>query len=452
MKVYSSQMFRNLNKWHLSALTVLLLAGAFNSQAQGGDLFKAKCATCHKVFDDMTGPKLYGVRDRWEEGGAGEEVIIQWVRNQDVAAAMNSFAKERISWSGSAMTKFGNQLSDEEIISILDWVDAQVVAPTNSGGPVGATGVEGDTEESGLGWIWYVVGGLFVVIVLSVGGVRRQLKSVDVEASGGTFNSTMSYFDEFKQWAWINKKYVGFGGLIVLVGLIVTLFLGLYTIGVVEGYQPSQPIAFPHDVHSGLNGIDCNYCHNSVTESKSAGLPTVNVCMNCHKQIKGEGEQVAQIQKIYDAAGWDGMKYTNVTKPIIWNKVHVLPDHVYFNHKQHVGVGGVDCAQCHGDMTTMNETAKVRTSEELNAVKENIEGGINFTKPTLTMGWCLQCHEQKEISVGPINTKDQGKNGYYNEIHKRLLSGDKALYSDYLDDDKVTVKELGGWECAKCHY
>jgi hypothetical protein len=100
----------------------------------------------------------------------------------------------------------------------------------------------------------------------------------------------------------------------------------------------------------------------------------------------------------------------------------------------------------------MNETAKVRTSEELNAVKENIEGGINFTKPTLTMGWCLQCHEQKEISVGPINTKDQGKNGYYNEIHKRLLSGDKALYSDYLDDDKVTVKELGGWECAKCHY
>jgi nitrate/TMAO reductase-like tetraheme cytochrome c subunit len=103
-------------------------------------------------------------------------------------------------------------------------------------------------------------------------------------------------------------------------------------------------------------------------------------------------------------------------------------------------------------MTTMNETAKVRTSEELNAVKENIEGEINFTKPTLTMGWCIECHEQKEISVGPINTKDQGKNGYYNEIHKRLLSGDKALYSEYLEDNKVTVKELGGWECAKCHY
>ena len=149
MKISSSQMFRNLNKWRLSALIVLLLAGAFNSQAQGEGLFKAKCATCHQVFDDMTGPKLYGVRERWEAGGAGEEVIIQWVRNQDVAASINSFAASRITWAKSAMTKFGNQLSDEEILSILDWVDSQEVAVAKTTGPSGAAGESESAEESG---------------------------------------------------------------------------------------------------------------------------------------------------------------------------------------------------------------------------------------------------------------------------------------------------------------
>ena len=439
-------MFRKFNKWCLSALTLLFLAGAFHSQAQGGDLFKAKCATCHQVFKDGTGPMLYQVRDRWEAEGAGEDIILLWVHDFQKAAAANDFAKSRVAWSGSAMTQFGDQLTDEQIISIFDWVDEQEEKST-----VATTGDpdEGESEEEGsLAWVWFIIGGMFIVIILSVGGVRRQLKNAEAEAAGSDFNTGMSYSEELKQWAWLNRKYVGLGGLVVVIGVIVVLFLGLYTIGIVEGYQPSQPIAFPHSVHAGDNGIDCRYCHNSVTESKTAGLPSVNVCMNCHKQITGAGEQVSQIQKIYDAAGWDGKKYTNVTKPIIWNKVHVLPDHVYFNHQQHVVVGGVDCKQCHGDMTKMTETAMVQPIAELNKV----EGNIPLTKPTLTMGWCIECHQEKEITLGPINTKDQGKNGYYNEIHKRLMSGDKALYSEYLEDGKVSVKELGGWECAKCHY
>ncbi len=112
--------------------------------------------------------------------------------------------------------------------------------------------------------------------------------------------------------------------------------------------------------------------------------------MNCHKQIKGEGEQVAKIQKIYDAAGWNAetSEYTGETKPIVWNKVHNLPDHVYFNHRQHVVVGKVDCAQCHGDMTKQTEVAMVQPVSELNKV----EGNIQLTKPTLTMGWCIECH------------------------------------------------------------
>jgi hypothetical protein len=169
--------------------------------------------------------------------------------------------------------------------------------------------------------------------------------------------------------------------------------------------------------------------------------------MNCHKQITGSGDQVAKIQKIYDAAGWDAaaQKYTGDTKEIIWNKVHVLPDHVYFNHSQHVVIGGVDCAQCHGDMTKRKETAQVMSVEDLN----KIDGNIPLTKRTLTMGWCIECHQEKEVSLGSLDTKEDG---YYNEIHKRLLNNDKSLYSKYLEDGKVSVKELGGWECAKCHY
>jgi hypothetical protein len=167
--------------------------------------------------------------------------------------------------------------------------------------------------------------------------------------------------------------------------------------------------------------------------------------MNCHKQINGNTPaQQEQIKKIYDAAGWDGSNYTGKSKEIVWNKVHVLPDHVYFNHSQHVTVGGVDCKQCHGDMTKQNETARVVPVKELN----EIEGNIPLTKATFTMGWCIECHAEKEISSGSLDTKGDG---YYNEIHNRLLK-DKKLYNSYLEDKKVSVKELGGWECAKCHY
>lgn len=447
MKISSSQMFRDLSKWCFGALTLLFLTGAFNAQAQGDALFKAKCATCHQVFKDGTGPKLYEVRQKWSDGGAADGSIIQWVNNWNNAAAADPYAQTVSTWSETAMSTFPD-LTEEQITSIFDWVDAQEeVSATAAAGPgAGADVVE---EESSLGWVWIILAIVFVVVILAVGGVRRQLKSASAEADGEEFDEDMSYADELKQFAWTNRKFVAIGTVVAVLGVVVTLFLGLYSIGIVEEYQPSQPIAFPHSVHAGTNGIDCKYCHNSVTKSRTAGLPTVNVCMNCHKQVTGSTpEQAEQIQKIYDAAGFDpagGGKYTGETKEIVWNKVHVLPDHVYFNHSQHVEVGGIDCKQCHGDMTTMTETAKVRTVEELNAV----EGNIKLTKKTLTMGWCIECHKEKEVSNGSLDTK---KDGYYDEIHKRLMDGDKELYGKYLEDGKVSVMELGGWECAKCHY
>ncbi|MDX2359230.1 MAG: cytochrome c3 family protein [Crocinitomicaceae bacterium] len=443
MKISSSQMFRNFNKWCLSAITVLFLGGTFTAQAQGGDLFSAKCATCHTVFKDLTGPKLFEVRDKWESGSAVDGSIIQWVQNWQAAAANDPYAQEVSNFSPTAMTPFP-ELTEEQIISIFDWIDAQE--------PVVAKVAEGpdavQEEESSMGWIYIILGVVFLVIILAVGGVRRQLKAATAEVDGDSFNEGMSYSEELKQWAWLNRRYVGIGGLITVIGVVVVLFLGLYTINIVEGYQPSQPIQFPHSVHAGTNGIDCMYCHNSADRSKTAGLPTVNVCMNCHKQITGAGDQIAKIEQIYQAAGWDPSgagKYTNETQEIIWNKVHVLPDHVYFNHSQHVTVGGIDCKQCHGDMTTMTETAMVQPIEALNAV----EGNIQLTRKTLTMGWCIECHQEAGISEGPL---DGLGDGYYDEIHKRLRDGDQALYNEYLEDGKVSVKELGGWECAKCHY
>ena len=451
MKISSSQMFIYLRNWCFSALTLVFLAGTFTAQAQGDALFKAKCASCHQPHKNGTGPKLFQVRQKWTDGGAKEGSIYQWVNNWQNAAASDPYAQTVSTWAPSAMQAFP-ELKKEDVDAILDWVDSQ--PEPGAEGAAGATGAAtadplATEEESSMGWIWIILGIIFFTIVVAVGGVRRQLKFAAADDAGEPINESLTYSEEFKTWAWKYRLYVGLTSLVLVISAIVTLFLSGYSIGVVEEYQPSQPIAFPHAIHTGTNGIDCKYCHNSVTLSKSAGLPTVNVCMNCHKQINGRTPaQQEQIAKLYKSAGWDPAgagKYTGKSKPIIWNKVHVLPDHVYFNHSQHVVVGGIDCKQCHGDMTKMVETAKVQPVSELN----KIEGNIPLTRPTMTMGWCIECHGAKEISTGSIDTRNDG---YYNEIHKRLLNNDKTLYGSYLKDGKVTVNELGGWECAKCHY
>ena len=451
MKISSSQMFIYLRNWCFSALTLVFLAGTFTAQAQGDALFKAKCASCHQPHKNGTGPKLFQVRQKWTDGGAKEGSIYQWVNNWQNAAASDPYAQTVSTWAPSAMQAFP-ELKKEDVDAIMDWVDSQ--PEPGAEGAAGATGAAtadplATEEESSMGWIWIILGIIFFTIVVAVGGVRRQLKFAAADDAGEPINESLTYSEEFKTWAWKYRLYVGLTSLVLVISAIVTLFLSGYSIGVVEEYQPSQPIAFPHAIHTGTNGIDCKYCHNSVTLSKSAGLPTVNVCMNCHKQINGRTPaQQEQIAKLYKSAGWDPAgagKYTGKSTPIIWNKVHVLPDHVYFNHSQHVVVGGIDCKQCHGDMTKMVETAKVQPVSELN----KIEGNIPLTRPTMTMGWCIECHGAKEISTGAIDTRNDG---YYNEIHKRLLNNDKTLYGSYLKDGKVTVNELGGWECAKCHY
>lgn len=447
MKISNLQHITNSFTSKVIVLIIFSFLICFEFLGQGEALFKAKCATCHQVYKNGTGPMLSGARQRWADAGE-KDLIIEWVKN-NVALRASGKSKRAATvykeYAGSQMSLF-TDLSDVQVNQILDWVDAQP-DPATAGPANGTPVVDGvdpaSSEEGGNTWMWLILSTMFIIIILSVGGVRRQLK---ISTGESPSDDNLTYTEEFKAWAWKYRLPVGLGTLVILLSIIVTLFQGLSRINVVENYQPSQPIVFPHNVHAGINGIDCKYCHNSVEKSKSAGIPTVNVCMNCHKQINGENKPYAgEVKKIYAAAGWNPSgpgKYTGKTKPIVWNKVHVLPDHVYFNHSQHVVVGGIDCKQCHGDMTKMSEAVKVQPVEELN----KIEGNIKLSKPTLTMGWCIECHGAKEVSLG------DGKNGYYDEIHRRLRDNDKSLYKKYLKDGKVTVSELGGWECAKCHY
>jgi len=336
MEISNIQSLKRIKSLAFASLIFSFAVFSNFASAQGEGLFKAKCATCHMTHKNSTGPKLAGVRAKWAAGGAKDGSIYQWVNNWQTAAANDPYAAEVSKWSPTAMSAFPD-LKKEDIDAILDWVDAQ---PDPAAGGGATTQTPGDpttqtrVEEESNTWIWLIMGVIFVVIIMAVGGVRRQLKIATSEEEGEA--EKMTYGEELRALAWKYRLQVGLATLVVVISIIVALFQSLYSINIMEGYQPSQPIAFPHSQHAGINGIDCKYCHNTVTKSKSASIPSVNVCMNCHKQIDGAGKPFeGQIKKIYAAAGWDkeGMKYTGKTKPIVWNKVHVLPEHVYFNHR-----------------------------------------------------------------------------------------------------------------------
>jgi len=417
----------------------LVFLGGKTYAIDGESVFKANCAACHKVDKDFVGPALKGSQTRWEENSSAEN-LYKWVQNSsEVIDNGDAYAKKLFSkWNSMPMPP--QALSNEEIDALFEYVEnvPEAVAPV----VVVEEEVKAPVEESN--WLWYVVIGLLLVVIIAVASVKAKLKKVAGETEEnlekvGPLGSVRAYL-------WRNFNYSFFFGFVIVIGVLVMGYKGCSrNIGVFDGYKPDQPIAYSHKLHAGQLEIECVYCHNSAEKSKHAGIPTTNVCMNCHKAVsEGSTTGTEEIAKIYEAAGFDAstFKYSGETKPVNWVKVHNLPDHVYFNHSQHVVVGGLDCKQCHGDMTK-ETVAKVMTIEELNAIDDN---EIKFTRPTLTMGWCIECHGQKEIDI-----QSDGVSDYYKEIHDRL-KGVKKTYTKYLEDDKITVAELGGWECAKCHY
>ena len=265
-----------------------------------------------------------------------------------------------------------------------------------------------------------------VLIAISVllYGIKRHLTVLDNEKNKQVAEPSL-YERKFRP---IIEAWNPTVATLVIAGAVM-LFLGAFgykfgmeEVGVQQGYAPTQPINFSHKIHAGQYEMDCKYCHSTVEKSKSASIPSLNTCMNCHKYVKAaekyNGKTSPEIQKIYNAIGYDGdnMEYIEgyEQKPIEWVRIHNLPDLSYFNHSQHVVVGKVECQTCHGPI-------------------EEMEKVYQFS--TLQMGWCIDCHRERGI--------DSENNDYYEEAHKNMLTEGK---------DYITVAENGGLECSKCHY
>ncbi len=444
------------------SIVMLLTFNAFAGIFEGGDaakgesLFKANCAACHKTTDEvLAAPGLKDVDVRWKGKDA---LIVKWIQNPQAAAASGDpYIKGIVE---KYVPTFGwmaaQAVSEADIKNILAYVKVNVPPPPPGGATVNKCmtleeikATKEATEESD-GTIWFlIIISMLAIIAVTASNISRSLKNAVNEREGLAPLPEHSYWQSSKSWMWKNKKFVSVIGLFLFCYFTVVGYKSLMDIGVYDGYTPEQPIWFSHAIHNCQNEIDCQYCHSSASKSKNAGIPSVNVCMNCHKGIKkGTITGEKEISKIYTAIGFDPATGTYIAdyeqKPIVWNKVNNLPDHVLFNHSTHVAIGKVDCKNCHGPQQ-MYTVGHVPTAEEINS-QEDVVGLVKLEKRPFTMGWCLECHNKKEI--------DLNGSAYYQEMHERFKAsalGQRTL-RDIMEDGSATVRELGGWECGKCHY
>jgi mono/diheme cytochrome c family protein len=416
----------------LSLVVLIAFSSSLNAQedaAAGKSLFNANCASCHKLNKKMTGPALANVETRLaEEEGLDREWLYAWIKNsagmiKSGDAYANKIYKE---YNGTAMTAFP-QLSNTDIDNILAYTAAapapkpeiaQVVA-----GGVNASG-EGDGSSNTL--ILGALALLFALLAAALVIVNKTLRRFAVD-KGLELPEVQKRTPLWR--AFVQNQFL------VIVSVVVLLLSSAYfvygylsQVGVNQGYEPVQPIHYSHRIHAGENGIDCKYCHSSARVSKHSGIPSLNICMNCHKSIYEVAESTAteeyskefydgEIKKLYQAVGWDdaNQKYTGKTKPVKWVRIHNLPDFAYFNHSQHVVVGQIECQTCHGPV------------EEMEIMSQHAP---------LTMGWCINCHRETNVKV-------KG-NDYYTKIHEQL--------SKKYGVDQLTAAQMGGLECGKCHY
>ena len=415
----------------LSGLLFFLITSA-SLTAQDGDpaagkaLFNTNCAACHSLDKKMVGPALRHVETRLsEDKGLDREWLNSWIRNSaGLVKSGDAYANEVYNeYSGAAMTAFP-QLSDEDINNILAYTNqVKATPPPAAAGESLATEASGGSISNDL--ILGALGILFALLAMGLYMVNRTLRRF-AKASNVDFGDEIEKKSLWK--AFVKNQFL------LLVTAILFLLASAYfafgyfmQIGIDQGYQPVQPIHFSHKIHSGDNKIDCKYCHSSARVSKTSGIPSLNVCMNCHKSIyEYNGETTAEyskefydgeIKKLYDAVGWSDadQQYTGETKPVKWVRVHNLPDFAYYNHAQHITVAGIECQTCHGPVEEME---------------------ILYQHAPLTMGWCINCHRETNVKV-----KD---NGYYEKIHEEL--------SKKYGVDQLTVAQMGGLECGKCHY
>ncbi len=411
------------------SVSLMLLFAVTMSHAQdvkeGQTLFKSKCTTCHSVTKKVVGPALAGMTERHDE-----EWLVKWIKNsQALVAAGDPTAVQLFEENNKLVMTAFTDLSDDQIRNIIAYVKDEEAkaaeAPAGGAAEAGAAKTDDANTFMIVGLIAIVV--LAVVIIIVLNRVIRTLEKViannqaAIEAAQARNESVEeNRFAKFAQAFVKNKKLVGFTVLMLVAFLAVAGWNTLWNVGVHQGYEPVQPIKFSHQIHAGVNQIECQYCHGGAFKSKNASIPSANVCMNCHNTVTAsdhyDGELSPEIAKIYRALDYnpDTREYGNNPKPIQWVRIHNLPDFAYFNHSQHVVVAGVECQTCHGPVETMEEI---------------------YQYSPLTMKWCIDCHRTTEVNTD---------NAYYDQLieaHEKLKKG-----------EKMTAAMIGGLECGKCHY
>ena len=440
----------------------LLLSTSASIYAQGDakngeKLFKANCTACHALDKQLVGPALGGVVDRLKkEQNLDTDWLHKWIKdNKSLRESGDKYAIEVYEkFNKTEMLAYPN-LTDQDINDILEYTtnppapepaaaDAAATAGTDTNSVAALEAAKKESVNSKIILISLVaIGALLLWLLLKLNQLVKLQQSEELSELNA--NRAVSLGDLYRKYHYVGK------GVLVVLGILAAygIWNWLMWIGVYKGYKPEQPIYFSHKIHAGENKIDCQLCHSSAKYGKVSEIPSMNVCMNCHRTIseyngkymepgKDKAFYDGEIQKIYAATGWDpaSQQYTGKTQPVEWVRIHNMPDFVYFDHSQHVVAGeqaiisshhkknpeaklDVVCKACHGQVDTMNV----------------VQMANDFT-----MGWCIECHRTTEVDMN---------NGYNKEYFKNLHD---KLKKQYGSGTKITVDAIGGLECGKCHY
>ena len=387
----------------------------------GKALFNTNCAACHQLNRKAVGPALRGVTEKYDK-----EWLYSWIKNgtQMIKDGDPQAVAIWEEYNRAVMTNYP-QFSNEQIDNILAYTNFTPPAPAPA---VANTQTVSQGSDISVNIILAVAIVIFTILIVMLFLVQRTLIKI-ANASGVKIEVEPKRKIKPLWKTIVENQFIMF---LLVIGFLLSSAYFTYgylmQIGIDQGYAPIQPIHYSHKIHAGANQIECKYCHSSARVSKHSGIPSLNVCMNCHEYI-GEynGEEdlengytkdfyTNEIKKLYSAVGWDeeNQVYTGNTQPVKWIRIHNLPDFVYFNHAQHAQVAQIECQTCHGPVEEME---------------------IMYQYSPLTMGWCIDCHRESNVD------KD---NEYYQKVHEEL--------SKKYGVEQLTVAQLGGIECAKCHY
>ena len=403
-------------------LALILLGNSLFAQ-DGKALFQSNCASCHNPYKQLVGPALHGVTERVPD----TKLLHEWIRNNTkVLATGNKYFTDRFNEFGKTPMSVFPALTDAEIDAILKYVELPEPAPTQ--GPDNKNVQQ--TPESDNTLLYGILTLILAVIMVVLLQVNSSLKKMSDDKEGIPASEPIPFYR--------NKVYIAAVVLVLFVLGGYWVVQGAIGLGRQQGYQPVQPIFYSHKVHAGINQISCLYCHSNAMDSRHATVPPLNVCMNCHAAIndysKGpklyreDGTEVdgtQEIQKLYSYTGYDpktGKYDLGNAKPVEWIKIHNLPDHVFFSHAQHTKAGQVQCQTCHGPIQEMDEVKQFAP---------------------LSMGWCINCHRTTKVNFPDSSGNGNKFYSIYERFHKDLRTGQM---------DSVTVENIGGTECQKCHY